>query len=130
MCSRSIAAMFSSVSYFRSPVTCLGHSFQRKRTRHSRSSIGWLSITSDGITSAETAHDLCFAAIHDIVGVVAHIRSMLGQHDGGIWVGGTHTQISHALIAASRDTPILCSWLLYPIMTGFILLTQVLMHFL
>src|SRR6266849_5647549 len=68
--------------------------------------------------------DAGFAAIHDIVGVVTHIRSVLSQHEGGIWIGGTHTQISHALIAATRDTPVLCSSLLDPIMTLFIVLGE------
>jgi hypothetical protein len=36
-----------------SPVTCSGRSVQRNRARHSRSSIGWFSMTSRGITSAE-----------------------------------------------------------------------------
>jgi hypothetical protein len=40
--------------YFLSPVTCRGQSFQRKRVRQSKSSIGWLSITSEGVTNAAT----------------------------------------------------------------------------
>src|SRR6266516_2983685 len=52
MCSRSIATIFSVVAYLLSPVTCRGQSFQRKRTRQSRSSIGWLSVPSNGVTSA------------------------------------------------------------------------------
>src|SRR5690242_3863585 len=37
--------------YLLSPVACLGHTFQRKRARHSKSSIGLFSETSEGATS-------------------------------------------------------------------------------
>jgi hypothetical protein len=47
-----MAAMFSVVPYLVSPVTCRGRSFQRKRARQSRSSAGWFSCTSAGVTKA------------------------------------------------------------------------------
>ena len=44
--------MFSTVPYLVSPVTWRGRSFHRNRVRHSRSSAGWLSCTSAGVTRA------------------------------------------------------------------------------
>ena len=44
--------MFSVVPYLASPVTWWGQIFRRKQTRHNRSRIAWLSMTSAGVTSA------------------------------------------------------------------------------
>src|SRR6266436_3550062 len=52
------------------------------------------------------------------------MRSILVQHDGSIWVGGTHLQVSDALIATTRDAAILCSQLLNPIVSCSILLAE------
>ena len=48
----SMATMFSVVPYLASPVTWWGQIFRRKQTRHSRSRMAWLSMTSAGVTSA------------------------------------------------------------------------------
>ena len=48
----SMATTFSVVPYFASPVTWWGRIFLRKQTRHSRSRIAWLSMTSAGVTRA------------------------------------------------------------------------------
>ena len=47
MPARSRAATFSTVPYLVSPATCRGRTRQRKQVRHTRSSAGWFSITSD-----------------------------------------------------------------------------------
>src|SRR5215212_4668314 len=52
MPARSTAAMFSVVPVSLKQVTCRGAIFQRKLVRQSRSSMGWFSVTSKGVTRA------------------------------------------------------------------------------
>ena len=61
--------------------------------------MGWFSITSAGVTS--TGDDARFAAIDDIVGMIAQMRaSTLQPHRGGIRIGGADFEISRALVEA------------------------------
>jgi len=107
MCSPSMAAMFSSVPYL--PPQEVKH---RLVVHHFPRS------------NQHLEKDACFATIHYIVGMGAHIRSVLGQHEGGIWVSGTHTQIGHALLAATLSPAILCSHFLNPSVALFMVLRE------
>lgn len=60
--------------------------------------------------------DARFAAIDHIVGVIAHIRSLLGQNQCRVRVGGTYPQISQALIPLTTDASVLRSHLFNPVM--------------
>ena len=46
------------------------------------------------------------------MGLIAQMRAILVQHDGGIGISGTHAQVSDALIAATSHAAILRSQLL------------------
>ncbi len=61
------------------------------------------------------------------MGVVTQMASLpFGGHDGGIWIGRTDHEVSHAPIAAPHDLPIRFSPLLDPVMTLLIGRGQVL----
>jgi len=62
--------------------------------------------------------------------MVAQMRSILGQHQAGIGIGGTHPQVSDSLIPLTADATILRSQLLDPLMTLAILLGEFLIQFL
>ena len=71
-----MAAMFSTVPYLVSPVTCRGRSFQRKRARQSRSRAGWFSCTSAGVDQGGQ-DDPRPAAVDDVVVLVAQVGAAI-----------------------------------------------------
>ncbi len=68
-----------------------------------------------------------FAAVDDIMGMIAQVHSMLGLHDGRIGIGGAHLEISQTLIAATLYPAVLCFPCKSPVMPLGILLGQVLL---
>ncbi len=56
--------------------------------------------------------------------MVADVDSIFASHDGGIGIGGVDLIISDALIPSTVHTTILCSLLLYPVVTVCILLGE------
>jgi hypothetical protein len=56
--------------------------------------------------------------------------SPFGEHNGGIGVSGAHLEVGYPLIVATSDAAILCSPLLKPIMTLFIVLGECFLFFL
>ena len=88
--------MFSIVPYLVSPVTWRGRSFQRKRARHSRSSAGWFSCTSAGVTKAGE-DDPRLAAVDDVVVLVAQVGAPIPQrHRRGVGIGRADAEIGRA----------------------------------
>jgi Tetratricopeptide repeat len=107
--------------YFVSPVTCLGRHRQRKRTCQRRSSMGWFSITSAGVTRAARMIR-CFPPIDHVMRLIAKVKwSPTMPHRSSIQVSGAYPPVgaaeispSHlALLLAAFGIPIMASFLLF-----------------
>ena len=110
----SSALMFSMVPYLVSPVTWRGRSFQRKRVRKMRSTHG-LVIHHFRRGHQHLENDPGFAAIDDIVGMIAQMRASSFQaHRRGIGISGADFEVRCPLVEPMH-LPLLPTFLRDPV---------------